>query len=146
LKNLLLVITLCALFITCNTSSEKEKPEEDSLQYYPPTPVKLDQKTFRSYFRQLSAFFDSSLLQSGFNGGILIALHGNIVYEKYKGKTDPRKNDSINNSTALHIASTTKTFTATAILRLAQENRLSLNDTITKFFPAFPYPGITVKL
>ncbi len=146
MKNLLLIITLIGLFIACNTSSGKEKPEDDSLQYYPPTPGEIDQQTFRSYYRRLSAFFDTSLLQSGFNGGILIALNGNVLYEKYNGKTDPRKSDSINNTTALHIASTSKTFTATAILRLVHENRLSLNDTVTKFFPGFPYPGITVKL
>ena len=33
-----------------------------------------------------------------------------------------------------------------AILRLAQENQLSLDDPLEKFFPGLPYPGITVKM
>ncbi|MBP7107570.1 MAG: beta-lactamase family protein [Chitinophagaceae bacterium] len=146
MKNLFLFAVLLCLYVSCNTSSGKGKPEDDSLQYYPPTPGKLDKEDFRSYYRQLSSFFDTGLLKSGFNGGILIAKDGNIIYEKYQGKVDLRKNDSITSNTSFHIASTSKTFTAIAILRLIQENQLSLNDTITKFFPGFPYADITVKL
>ncbi len=133
-------------FTACNTSSENEQIEDDSLQYYPPTPKTLSKEEFRSYYRLLSTFFDTTLLKTGFNGGILIAKNGNIIYENYKGKADLRKPDSINSNTSFHIASTSKTFTAVAILRLVQENKLSLSDTITKFFPGFPYPDITVKL
>lgn len=124
----------------------KKKPEDDSLQYYPVTPQKMDQREFREYYRRLSEFFDTSLLQSGFNGGVLVAKDGNILYEKYSGKVDIRKSDSITASTSFHIASTSKTFTGIAILRLIQEGKLALSDTINKFFPGFPYTGITVKM
>ena len=33
-----------------------------------------------------------------------------------------------------------------ALLRLVQENKLSLNDSMQKFFPGFPYAGITVQM
>jgi len=33
-----------------------------------------------------------------------------------------------------------------ALLRLVQENKLSLGDSVQKFFPSFPYIGITVKM
>ncbi len=59
---------------------------------------------------------------------------------------DLRKKDSITDSTALHIASTGKTFTAMAILRLVQENKLSLDDSLQTYFPLLPYQGITVKM
>jgi len=49
-------------------------------------------------------------------------------------------------STAFHVASTSKPLTAIAILRMVQEKRLSLDDSLTKFFPGLPYPGITVKM
>ena len=32
------------------------------------------------------------------------------------------------------------------ILRLVQDNQLSLQDSLTKFFPGLPYPGITVEM
>lgn len=135
-----------AVIISCNSSSKDKKTEDDSLQYYPPTPQKLGKEEFRNYYRQLSSFLDTALLRQNFNGGILIAKDGEIIYEKYTGKADLRKKDSITSSTAMHIASTSKTFTATAILRMVQEGKLSLDDSLQKFFPGFPYSRITVKM
>lgn len=147
LKTFYCLLLFAFLGYCCNTSSRDKKPEEDSLQYYPVTPEKIDQQEFREYYRKLTAFFDTTLLRnSNFNGGILIAKNGSVIYEKYTGKVDLRKKDTLTENTSLHIASTTKTFTGIAILRLIQEGRLSLNDTITKFFPSLPYPGITVKM
>jgi CubicO group peptidase (beta-lactamase class C family) len=146
LKTIVPLLLLAVLFYGCNTSSGNKKPVDDSLQYYPPTPVQLDKEEFRNYYRQLNSFFDTSLLNADFNGSILIAKNGSVIYEKYVGKIDVRKKDSLNDSVSLHIASTTKTFTSVAVLRLVDENKLSLNDTLDKFFPGFPYPGITVKM
>lgn len=145
MKTILSLTVLLVVFFACNSSSVKKKPEDDSIQYYPLTPQKMEQQEFRQYYRRLSEFFDTSLLRSGFNGGVLVAKDGNILYEKYVGKADIRKADSITASTSFHIASTSKTFTAVAILRLIQEGKLFLGDTINKFFPGFPYAGITVK-
>ena len=123
------------------------------MQYYPPTPAQLTKEQFRQYRRSLNDFFDTTLLNKSFNGGILIAKDGAVIYEKYKGWTDLRKKDlpagqagSMTSITPMHIASTSKTFTAIAILMMVQENKLSLDDSLNKFFPGFPYPGITVKM
>ena len=145
----MLVIFLAA----CNSSSVKKKSTDDSLQYYPPTPVKLDKKEFRYYYTALRDFFDSSLLTKNFNGGILIAKNGAVIYEKYTGLIDLRKKDlpagqadSITASTPFQVASTSKPFTAMAILRMVQEKKLSLEDSLSKYFPGLPYPGITIKM
>ncbi len=139
---------MCAVLVlyACNLSSKESRPEDDSLQYYPVTPGTLSKEEFRTYYRRLSAYFDSTLLNRGFNGGILVAKNGSVIYEKYAGKTDIRKKDTLSAETPLHIASTSKTFTGMAILRLVQEGRLSLTDTINRFFPGFPYRGITVQM
>jgi len=146
LKNFLLIIILIFLLISCNSSFGDKKNKDDSLQYYPPTPAKINKKIFRKYYRELSAFFDTTLINKGFNGGILVAKEGQVIYEKYVGKRDLRKKDSLTDSTSLHLASTSKTFTATAILKLSAEKKLSLDDSLSKYFPDFPYRGITVKM
>jgi CubicO group peptidase (beta-lactamase class C family) len=146
LKSFVYILALAVIISCSNSQPAKKELADDSLQYYPPTPPQLDKNEFRRYYRQLSAFFDTSLLNKNFNGGILIAKNGAVIYEKYAGRADLRKKDTITDSTSLHIASTSKTFTAIAILRLIQENKLSLNDSIYKFFPQLPYPGITVKM
>jgi CubicO group peptidase (beta-lactamase class C family) len=146
LKSLFSIILLVAIIVSCNISSAEKIKEEDSLQYYPPTPKELTKEEFRHYYRTLSNFFDSTLLRNGFNGGILVAVDGAVVFERYKGKTDLRKNDTLTQHTSFHIASTSKTFTGTAVLRLVQEGRLSLEDSLQKFFPGLPYPGITIHM
>ncbi len=146
LKTVISLLLPVAVFFACNSSSPDSKLVDDSLQYYPPTPQQLDKEEFRNYYRQLSSFFDTALLNKNFSGGILVAKNGEVIYEKYSGKIDFRKNDSLTSSTSLHIASTTKTFTAIAILRMIEEGKLSLNDTLNNFFPRFPYTDVTIKM
>jgi CubicO group peptidase (beta-lactamase class C family) len=147
LKTFLYYFFLVILF-GCNTTSGEKTAGEDSLQYYPPTPGQMDQAAFRTLYRQVSGFVDSNLLARGFNGGILFAKDGQVIYERYTGRVDLRKQDSvfIDSTTSFHVASTSKTLTAVAILRLVQENKLSLQDSLQKFFPGFPYKGVTVKM
>lgn len=145
-KFFLYPIALLTIVCSCNLSSSNKDSAEDSLNYYPPTPGKLDQQSFRHYYRTISAILDTTLLRSGFNGSILIAKDGEVIYEKYQGLINLRKKDSLTDSSALHLASTSKPFTAVAILRLVQENKLSLNDSLQKFFPELSYPGITIKM
>lgn len=147
MKSLSLFLFLAIGFYCCNSSGKEKTVADDSLQYYPPTPAPIGKEEFRHYYRLLSAFFDSTLLRyNNFNGQILIAKNGTVLYEKYIGKRDLRKKDTMSASTSLHIASTSKTFTGVAILRLVQEGRISLNDSLSRYFPELPYPGITIKM
>ncbi|MEI9944802.1 MAG: serine hydrolase domain-containing protein [Chitinophagaceae bacterium] len=146
MKNILCTCLFFIVIYGCNHSTPVAEVPEDSLQYYPPTPGKIDKQEFRRYNRILSSFFDSMLLNHGFNGGILVAKNGAVLYEKYLGYADLRKKDLLTDTTSFHIASTSKTFTSIAILNLIQQNKLSLSDSIQRFFPALPYPGVTVKM
>src|ERR1700756_2039270 len=57
-------------------------------------------------------WYNDFLGSKGFNGGMIVAKSGNIVFEKYKGTVHIPGNDAINENTSLQIASTSKTFTA----------------------------------
>lgn len=48
--------------------------------------------------------------------------------------------------TVYRIGSLTKQFTALAILQLAEQDRLSLDDTLQRFVPSFPTPGRRVTI
>ncbi len=142
-----IILLLGTLFICCNQSAKKTPVPEDSLQYYPPTPAAFSKEDFRNWYRKLDEFFDSTILEySHFNGQILVAKDGAILFEKYIGKRDLRKKDTMDANTSLHIASTSKTFTGVAVLRLIQEGKLGLNDSLSRYFPELPYPGITIKM
>ncbi len=90
-------------------------------------------------------WYDSVLKQKGFNGSILVAKNGHIIFEKYSGTAHLPGTDAITENTALHIASVSKTFTAMATLKLMQDGQLNIDDEFSKYFKTFNYPGVTVR-
>lgn len=98
------------------------------------------------YNHLVDSFLNRTLLRTSFNGSILVAKEGTIVYEKYIGYKNLGIKDTITAETPFQIASTSKTLTSAGVLKLIEEGRLSLADTLGKYFPGFPYPGVTVKM
>ncbi len=73
-----------------------------------------------------------------FNGSALVAMHGNILLQKgygIKNADDKSLNDE---NTVYQIASVTKQFTATVILKLVELHKMSLNDKLSKYYSGFP--------
>ncbi|MBK8610851.1 MAG: beta-lactamase family protein [Chitinophagaceae bacterium] len=90
-------------------------------------------------------WYDTVLKPKSFNGGMIVAKEGNIIFEKYSGTGHLHGNDTITQNTALHIASASKTFTAMAMLKLMQEGKVNLDDEFSTYFPSFNYPGVTIR-
>lgn len=77
-------------------------------------------------------------------GGILVAKGDKIIFEKYRGFAQENKMEPITATTPLHVASVSKTLTAMATMKLVEAGKINLDDHLTKFFPQFPYPKVTV--
>lgn len=82
----------------------------------------------------------------GFNGNVLVAKKGKIIYQNAIGWADYLHRDSLTINSQFELASLTKTMTGTAILQLAEKGKLKLDQTVNDFFPDFPYPGITIRM
>jgi len=67
-----------------------------------------------------------------------IVKNGEFVYTKNYGMADVEKQIPITGSTIFNIASMTKQFTAAALVLLAEQGKLSLDDKLAKYFPTFP--------
>ncbi len=94
----------------------------------------------------LDSYFEGKVRNNGFNGAVLISYKGTPIFERYYGYKNYNTKEKITPSSSFQIASTSKTFTSAAILLLLQQNMLSLEDTLQKFLPNFPYKGITVRM
>lgn len=103
----------------------------------------FEKETYEAAVRHM---YDSILIKHAFNGSILVAKNGEVLLEDYHGYSNPVTKDTISPSTTFHLASVSKTFTGIAIMRLWEENKLRLDDSLQVFFPEFPYPGITVRM
>jgi CubicO group peptidase (beta-lactamase class C family) len=106
----------------------------------------LPKAEFRYYYNVFKNHFDSLLFKRGFSGQLLIAKNGIVIFENAMGYADIRTKDSMTINTPLHIASVGKTFTAMAILHLKEAGSLNLDDSLGKYFPGFPYQGITIRM
>lgn len=78
---------------------------------------------------------------------VIVVKDGKTVFRKAYGAADVAARTPMTPGTVLRLGSITKQFTAVAILMLADEGKLALNDPITRFFPDYPTGGkvITVE-
>jgi CubicO group peptidase (beta-lactamase class C family) len=83
--------------------------------------------------------------RAGFNGVWLYAEKGEIVSKGAYGWVDAENTLPMQEDTVFEMASITKMFTATAIMLLVREGKLSVDDEYVKYFPEFPYEGVTIK-
>jgi D-alanyl-D-alanine carboxypeptidase len=64
-----------------------------------------------------------------------------IIYRFAYGYVDIKNRREAEERTTYHAFSITKTFTALAILKLAGENKLDIDDPVKQYLPDMPYPG-----
>ena len=69
---------------------------------------------------------------------VLVAKDGKVLYRKGFGYADIKNKIPVTPDTKFRIGSVTKQFTASAILKLQENNLLSINDKLSKFIPDFP--------
>ncbi len=82
--------------------------------------------------------------ESAFNGVVLVADRGEVVYHAVHGSADFEAGEPLHPDAAFEVGSISKPFTAVAIHILAERGELSYEDSLTKFFPAVPYDDVTV--
>jgi CubicO group peptidase (beta-lactamase class C family) len=93
----------------------------------------------------LDQYFTALAANNRFNGNILVAENGKVVYEHSFGYADfstKRPNTALS---SFPIASITKTITATAILQLKEKGKLQITDPVSRHLPDFPYPNVTIR-
>lgn len=148
LKKTQLLFYCAVFFIACSSGSgsKAKNTGEDSVSYTENPPGKISDADFQRYYTGVSGFYDTNLTSRGFNGAILVAKNGRVIFEKYHGYFDLNKKDTLTENSSFHLASVTKTFTAMAILKLADQGEVKLDDDVIWYFPTFPYNGITIRM
>jgi CubicO group peptidase (beta-lactamase class C family) len=69
---------------------------------------------------------------------VLVARDGEILFQGGYGLADLEKKSPITPETKFRIGSISKQFTAVAVLQLAEQGKLALDDSLAKYFPDFP--------
>ena len=77
---------------------------------------------------------------------VLVSVNGKILYDKAFGFADMELNVPMTTGNVFRIGSITKQFTASAILQLVEQEKISLQDDITKYLPDYPTHGHTITV
>ena len=79
-----------------------------------------------------------TVVESNFSGVVLVAAEKKVLFKEAFGLANREENIPFSVDTIFDIGSLTKQFTATAILKLQESNKLSVNDPLSKFFDDVP--------
>lgn len=146
------VITFTAhLLLLASCSSKHNDNNNNNKKISDPVNKPFDVKALLAYDpknedKRIDNFMKELHRTRNFNGDVLVAKHGKIIYEKAIGWADYLHRDSLKINSQFELASVTKTMTSTAILMLMERGKLKLDDSVKQFFPDFPYSGITIRL
>ncbi len=81
-----------------------------------------------------------------FNGNVLVAEKGNVLYNKSFGNANESTKELLNENSIFELASVSKQFTAMAIVILKEKGKLSYEDKISTFLPQLSnYKNVTIK-
>jgi len=88
------------------------------------------------------AFIDDSVFQ----GTVLIAKEGEIVFEKSYKYSNVESQALNTNDTIYEIGSITKQFTAVGLMMLVEDGKINLDDTLDKYIPEYSHAGeVTIR-
>ena len=81
--------------------------------------------------------FEESFRSHGFKGTGYAVYKGDELYSGGTGKANKKENIENSADAVYHVASVTKQFTAAAILKLCEEKKLNLDDSLSGYFPDY---------
>ncbi|MBR5146251.1 MAG: beta-lactamase family protein [Bacteroidales bacterium] len=109
--------------------------------------VSLDEEIINKKAASVDKVFSNLRKKVGFNGTVLYAEQGRIIYNKAWGFADIRnRRNNLNADDRFQLSSVSKMFTAEAIMILKNEGKIDYDTDIREYIPEFPYEGITTRL
>lgn len=104
-----------------------------------------EKKTQDPLVASIDSVMQSVVDTAQFNGNVLVARNGEVIYQKSFGTTNYYTGEKLNDSSLFELASVSKAFTAMAIMMLKEQGKLSYDDDVTKYLPELPYKGMTIR-
>lgn len=141
MKKILSVMLLLTMFTTaaCSTGSkinESESTTQATVATEPTEAVKDNS--------DIKSGIDEVLKKCDFEGIVYLAKNGEVVYQSATGINE--NEEPVTVDTPMPVGSVSKQFCAAAILMLRDQGKLSLDDTLSKYFPEYEIgKDITLK-
>jgi CubicO group peptidase (beta-lactamase class C family) len=96
--------------------------------------------------QKIDSLLNSLYSAETFNGNVLIAEKGEIIYQHSFGNSNEMTKDKLNENSIFELASCSKPFTAMAIMILKEKGKLKLDDPITNYIPELEtYKNVSIR-
>ncbi|WP_411768273.1 serine hydrolase domain-containing protein [Winogradskyella sp. A3E31] len=126
------VIVLLIIFVSCKSPSDK-KIEFNSLE--------LEQLQ-----TSIDSLFNSHIGENEPGAALLVAYDGEMIIGKGFGLRDLEEKKPITKNTNMRMGSVSKQFTALTVLKLVDEGKISLSDSVYSIFPVETFKdGTTIE-
>ena len=150
-KSLFFLLVSAFILFSCKKESSEEEIIKTTLPNYGNVDLdkvfnrrdgKLENKD--SIISMIDRYYKNVWEKGDLWGGFIVAKGDEVLYESYRGFAQGKDEEPINDTIALHVASISKSLTAMGTLKLVEAGKINLEDPLTKYFPKFPYPKVTV--
>ncbi|PLX14036.1 MAG: serine hydrolase [Marinilabiliales bacterium] len=147
IRPILVFLTVAILTISCGDSEKKAS----SLTSFPLVNTSFisdrDSAVIIEKAQEIDRRFTRLQKLTGFNGTVLYAEKGRLIFKKAYGfENVRRKRDSLSTQDAFQLASVSKMFSAFSIMILKNDGKLNYEDDIRLYLPNFPYEGINLRM
>lgn len=132
-KVAVITMLICSLTIGCTTSNNHQNSVPSSAA------PKQTQPTASPEVESFSDKVDVYLNKLKFNGTVLLAKKGNILFRQGYGMANLQKKSPNTPNNIFQIGSVTKQFTALAIMQLQEQGKLNVKDPIQTYLPDYPH-------
>ncbi len=151
LRSLIASTFIISIFLSC---SEKEETfiEAEEVELLPVVNVdsifiRLDKELIEKKASNIDKVFRNLRKKVGFNGTVLYAEQGRIIYNEAWGfRNVRRRTDSLQVEDKFQLSSVSKMFTAEAVMILKNEGKIDYDADIREYIPEWPYEGVTTRL
>ena len=130
-------LTIIGLFLTvlgCSSPEAKQKKIQKKQAKKDSISLAYDSTKAN---KKIDAFMQKLHTKSAFNGNVLVAKKGKIIYQNTFGWADYLHKDSLKITSKFELASVSKPLTSLGILKLVEEGKLKFTQTVNDFFLNF---------
>ena len=142
MKNQLQLIALVSILMVIGGCSPQlkalnvvPKPEIETVEL---ESLEVVSEIISSNYEPVAESLDAYLLDQSFNGVTLVASGDQIILLKAYGLAQVNEQEEMTVDHQFQIASVSKSFVAVSILQLVEAGKLTLDQTIDKYFPDMP--------
>jgi D-alanyl-D-alanine carboxypeptidase len=97
-------------------------------------------------FKRVDAMLSKTFTANAPGAAVVLVKDGNVLFRKAYGLANLETQTPMRPEMVFELGSVTKQFTSTAILMLAEQGKLSLEDDIKKYFPDYPDKGAKITV